>query len=164
MDENDTSGMLNDSSILNTSVNFNVGNLKEMLKCISCHRFLFPPILQCAQGHMTCKSCFEIKGIKYSLVIFYIFYPFLWCYEIWKINFNLINDFIHELIISNIQVKCEKCHSKMLEVPAKFAEMITEQFKVQCIYAEKGCKEAIPFKVRKVWTSEHREIKRYMKI
>ena len=40
--------------------------------------------------------------------------------------------------------------SKMLEVPAKFAEMITEQFKVQCIYAEKGCKEAIPFKVRKV--------------
>ena len=38
----------------------------------------------------------------------------------------------------------------MLEVPAKFAEMITEQFKVQCIYAEKGCKEAIPFKVRKV--------------
>ena len=52
-------------------------------------------------------------------------------------------------------MKCEKCHSKMLEVPAKFAEMITEQFKVQCIYAEKGCKEAIPFKVRKVWTSEH---------
>ena len=48
-------------------------------------------------------------------------------------------------------MKCEKCHSKMLEVPAKFAEMITEQFKVQCIYAEKGCKEAIPFKVRKVW-------------
>ena len=47
-------------------------------------------------------------------------------------------------------VKCEKCHSKMLEVPAKFAEMITEQFKVQCTYAEKGCKEAIPFKVRKV--------------
>ena len=38
----------------------------------------------------------------------------------------------------------------MLEVPAKFAEMITEQFKVQCTYAEKGCKEAIPFKVRKV--------------
>ena len=37
----------------------------------------------------------------------------------------------------------------MLEVPAKFAEMITEQFKVQCSYAEKGCKEAIPFKVRK---------------
>ena len=36
----------------------------------------------------------------------------------------------------------------MLEVPAKFAEMITEQFKVQCTYAEKGCKEAIPFKVR----------------
>ena len=38
----------------------------------------------------------------------------------------------------------------MLEVPAKFAEMITEQFKVQCTYAEKGCKEAIPFKVRKI--------------
>ena len=36
----------------------------------------------------------------------------------------------------------------MLEVPAKFAEMITEQFKIQCTYAEKGCKEAIPFKVR----------------
>ena len=36
----------------------------------------------------------------------------------------------------------------MLEVPAKFAEMITEQFKVQCTYAEKGCKEAIAFKVR----------------
>ena len=35
----------------------------------------------------------------------------------------------------------------MLEVPAKFAEMITEQFRVQCTYAEKGCKEAIPFKV-----------------
>ena len=69
-DENDTSGMLNDSSILNTSVNFNVGNLKEMLKCISCHSFLFPPILQCAQGHMTCKSCFEIKGSE----IFYLFH------------------------------------------------------------------------------------------
>ena len=38
----------------------------------------------------------------------------------------------------------------MLKVPAKFAEMITEQFKVQCTYAEKGCKEAIPFKVRQV--------------
>ena len=42
----------------------------------------------------------------------------------------------------------------MLEVPAKFAEMITEQFKVQCTYAEKGCKEAIPFKVRKVKKEE----------
>ena len=63
-DENDASGNLsNDEMILNTSsVNFNVCNLKEMLKCISCHRFLFPPILQCAQGHMSCKSCFEIKG------------------------------------------------------------------------------------------------------
>ena len=36
----------------------------------------------------------------------------------------------------------------MLEVPAKFAEMITEQFRVQCSYAERGCKEAIQFKVR----------------
>ena len=63
MEENDTTGLVNDSSILNTSVNFNVCNLKDMLKCISCQRFLFPPILQCAQGHMTCKSCFEIKGI-----------------------------------------------------------------------------------------------------
>ena len=57
------SGLQNDTTgILNTSVNFNVCNLKDMLKCISCQRFLFPPILQCAQGHMSCKSCFEIKG------------------------------------------------------------------------------------------------------
>ena len=64
-------------------------------------------------------------------------------------------------------MKCEKCHSKMLEVPAKFAEMITEQFKVQCIYAEKGCKEAIPFKVRKVWAKNFLEFiytRRRMKI
>ena len=32
-----------------------------MLKCVSCHRFLFPPILQCLSGHMECKNCFELK-------------------------------------------------------------------------------------------------------
>ena len=67
-----TGGLQNDTTgILNTSVNFNVCNLKDMLKCISCQRFLFPPILQCAQGHMSCKSCFEIKGsVLYGLVYF----------------------------------------------------------------------------------------------
>jgi hypothetical protein len=36
----------------------------------------------------------------------------------------------------------------MVEVPAKFAELIAEQFKVQCSYVERGCKECIVFKVR----------------
>ena len=36
----------------------------------------------------------------------------------------------------------------MVEIPAKFAEMITEQFNVQCSYAEKGCTESVAFKVR----------------
>jgi hypothetical protein len=35
--------------------------LQDMLKCVSCHRFLFPPILQCLSGHMECKNCFELK-------------------------------------------------------------------------------------------------------
>jgi hypothetical protein len=35
----------------------------------------------------------------------------------------------------------------MVEVPAKFAELIAEQFKVQCSYVERGCKECIVFKV-----------------
>ena len=64
VEDHDTeeSSLVNDASILNTSLNFNVCSLKDMLKCVSCHRFLFPPILQCAQGHMSCKPCFEIKG------------------------------------------------------------------------------------------------------
>ena len=92
----------------NAAVNFNVNNLKDVLKCVSCQRFLFPPILQCVAGHMECKACFELKP------------------------------------------QCGKCHAKMVEVPAKFAEMITEQFKVQCSFSEKGCRESIAFKVRRV--------------
>ena len=80
--------------------------LKEMLKCASCHRFLFPPILQCINGHMECRNCFDLKP------------------------------------------QCGKCSQKMVEIPAKFAEMITEQFNVQCSYAEKGCTESVAFKVR----------------
>ena len=45
---------------------------------------------------------------------------------------------------------CAKCGQKMLEVPAKFAEMITEQFKVQCSYIDKGCPETVAFKVIKL--------------
>ena len=79
--------------------------LKEMLKCANCHRFLFPPILQCINGHMECRMCFDLKP------------------------------------------QCGKCHQKMVDVPAKFAEMITEQFNVQCSYAEKGCTESVAYKV-----------------
>lgn len=68
-DTEESSLLVNDASILNTSLNFNVCGLKDMLKCVSCHRFLFPPILQCAQGHMSCKPCFEIKGNFYSIKI-----------------------------------------------------------------------------------------------
>ena len=91
----------------NAAVNFNMDGLKEMLKCASCHRFLFPPILQCINGHMECRHCFDLKP------------------------------------------QCGKCSQKMVEIPAKFAEMITEQFNVQCSYAEKGCTESVAFKVRK---------------
>ena len=90
----------------NAAVNFNMDGLKEMLKCASCHRFLFPPILQCINGHMECRNCFDLKP------------------------------------------QCGKCSQKMVEIPAKFAEMITEQFNVQCSYAEKGCTESVAFKVR----------------
>ena len=38
----------------------------------------------------------------------------------------------------------------MVDVPAKFAEMITEQFNVQCSFAEKGCSESVAFKVSRV--------------
>ncbi len=84
---------------------FNVDTLKECLKCVSCHRFLFPPIVQCVTGHMACKGCAIVKA------------------------------------------QCAKCGQKMVDVPAKFAEMITEQFKVQCTFVEKGCRETITFKV-----------------
>ena len=79
--------------------------LKDMLKCANCQRFLFPPILQCVNGHMECRLCFDMKP------------------------------------------QCGKCHQKMVDVPAKFAEMITEQFNVQCTYAEKGCTESVAYKV-----------------
>lgn len=89
----------------NSSVNFNMEGLKDMLKCANCHRFLFPPILQCVNGHMECRMCFDLKPA------------------------------------------CGKCQQKMVDVPAKFAEMITEQFNVQCSYAEKGCSESVAYKV-----------------
>ncbi|TRY74508.1 hypothetical protein TCAL_09189 [Tigriopus californicus] len=95
-----------------TTVNFNMDSLKDMLKCVSCHRFLFPPILQCVGGHMSCKTCFQVRQ------------------------------------------SCHKCQQKLLQVPAKFAEMITEQFKVQCSFVEKGCNETVPFKFRR----DHEEI------
>ena len=86
-------------------LNFNMDGLKDMLKCANCQRFLFPPILQCVNGHMECRLCFDMKP------------------------------------------QCGKCHQKMVDVPAKFAEMITEQFNVQCTYAEKGCTESVAYKV-----------------
>lgn len=86
-------------------LHFNMDGLKDMLKCASCQRFLFPPILQCVNGHMECRICFDMKP------------------------------------------QCGKCHQKMVDVPAKFAEMITEQFNVQCTYAEKGCTESVAYKV-----------------
>ena len=100
----------------NAAVNFNMDGLKEMLKCASCHRFLFPPILQCINGHMECRNCFDLKP------------------------------------------QCGKCSQKMVEIPAKFAEMITEQFNVQCSYAEKGCTESVAFKVR--WELKGRPLKK----
>lgn len=96
----------------NASVNFNMEGLKDMLKCANCHRFLFPPILQCLNGHMECRICFDVKP------------------------------------------QCGKCHQKIVEVPAKFAEFITEQFNVQCSYAEKGCTESVAYKNRR----DHEEI------
>ena len=101
----------------NAAVNFNMDGLKEMLKCASCHRFLFPPILQCINGHMECRNCFDLKP------------------------------------------QCGKCSQKMVEIPAKFAEMITEQFNVQCSYAEKGCTESVAFKVRR-WELKGRPLKK----
>ena len=103
----------------NAAVNFNMDGLKEMLKCASCHRFLFPPILQCINGHMECRNCFDLKP------------------------------------------QCGKCSQKMVEIPAKFAEMITEQFNVQCSYAEKGCTESVAFKVR--WELKGRPLKKMEK-
>ena len=47
----------------------------------------------------------------------------------------------------DLKPQCGKCNQKMVDVPAKFAEMITEQFNVQCSYAEKGCTESVAFKV-----------------
>ena len=44
----------------------------------------------------------------------------------------------------------------MVEVPAKFAELIAEQFKVQCSYVDRGCKECIVFKVRNVLKGMYR--------
>ncbi len=48
----------------------------------------------------------------------------------------------------DVKPECGKCNGKVIEVPAKFAESVTEQFKVQCSYWENGCGETIPFKVR----------------
>ena len=45
--------------------------------------------------------------------------------------------------------QCGKCKGKIVDVPAKFAEFITEQFNVQCSYAEKGCTESVAYKVIK---------------
>ena len=51
-----------------------------------------------------------------------------------------------------IKPQCGKCNQKMVDVPAKFAEMITEQFNVQCSFAEKGCSESVAFKVSRACT------------
>ena len=50
-------------------------------------------------------------------------------------------------ICFDMKPQCGKCHQKIVEVPAKFAEFITEQFNVQCSYAEKGCTESVAYKV-----------------
>ena len=50
-------------------------------------------------------------------------------------------------ICFDVKPQCGKCHQKIVEVPAKFAEFITEQFNVQCSYAEKGCTESVAYKV-----------------
>ena len=53
-------------------------------------------------------------------------------------------------ICFDMKPQCGKCHQKIVEVPAKFAEFITEQFNVQCSYAEKGCTESVAYKVTKL--------------
>ena len=93
------------AALLNSS-HLNLDSLRDLLKCVSCHRTLFPPIVQWLVGHMACRGCYESKA------------------------------------------QCARCGQKVLEVPAKLAEMITEQFEVPCSYVEKGCPESIPFKVR----------------
>ena len=55
-----------------------------------------------------------------------------------------------------IKPQCGKCNQKMVDVPAKFAEMITEQFNVQCSFAEKGCSESVAFKVSRACTKVSR--------
>ena len=47
----------------------------------------------------------------------------------------------------DVKPQCAMCRQKLVDVPAKFAEMITEQFKIQCAYTDKGCQETVPFKV-----------------
>ena len=61
----------------------------------------------------------------------------------------------------DLKPQCGKCSQKMVEIPAKFAEMITEQFNVQCSYAEKGCTESVAFKVR--WELKGRPLKKMEK-
>ena len=100
------------AAFLNSS-HLNVDSLRDLLKCVSCHRTLFPPIVQCLAGHMECRACYEAKQ------------------------------------------QCARCGQKILEVPAKLAEMITEQFEVPCSYVEKGCPESVAFKVREGATTKN---------
>ena len=82
-------------------------HIREWLRCADCRRFLFPPINQCAKGHMLCRTCVVRRGKM-----------------------------------------CGKCGEKAVEAQARFAEAIAEQFTLSCSYSDKGCKEAITFKVR----------------
>ena len=114
--EGDPDSIDNDYQPNKLGVNFNMDGLKDMLKCANCQRFLFPPILQCVNGHMECRLCFDMKA------------------------------------------SCGKCNQKMVDVPAKFAEMITEQFNVQCTYAEKGCTESVAYKVNRQFMEKNHQI------
>jgi len=99
------------SPLLYAAERFTPTLTQDLLRCVSCRRFLFPPILQCQIGHMVCRQCFNAKGGQGG------------------------------------QATCGKCGQRLSEVPARLAEMITEQFRVACSHADKGCREVVAFKV-----------------
>lgn len=43
------------------AVSLDMDSLKDLLRCVACRRFLFPPIQQCLSGHMTCRACFQVR-------------------------------------------------------------------------------------------------------
>ena len=63
--------------------------------------------------------------------------------------FRCVNGHMECRVCFDMTPQCGKCKGKIVDVPAKFAEFITEQFNVQCSYAEKGCTESVAYKVIK---------------